>query len=339
MNHIVVRRPDDFHLHVRQEAMLLRVLPSTTKVFARALIMPNTNPPIKTDVDALRYKQDIQNCIPLKHSFEPLMTIKLGDWTTRDDIIKAKRAGVIAGKLYPEGVTTNSEDGVKHIASLYDVFSAMQDCDMVLCLHGEKPDAFCLDREVEFLKDVMFLVDCFPKLRIVLEHITTTAAANYVMSAPQNVVATITVHHLMITLDDVIGGMLKPHLFCKPIAKRPQDRETLRRMLAGNPKFFLGTDSAPHAPEKKVCESGCAGIFSASVAMPLLAQIFEEEGILDKLQSFTSVNGALFYGLPFNDGEISLIKREWIVPDEVGGIVVPFMAGQILAWDVEPNDT
>jgi dihydroorotase len=291
--------------------------------------MPNTTKPILTARDAVRYREEIIFETPVW--FKPLMTIKLVRSTTPEVIADAKDAGVVAGKVYPEGVTTNSDDGVRNVKELYGVFEAMEKAGMILCLHGEVPDAFCLDREDAFLLALEDIATTFPKLKIVLEHITTASAAHVVTVLPANVAATITVHHLFITLDDVIGGMLSPHNFCKPVAKRPHDREALlRAAVSGNPKFFLGTDSAPHAAEKKECASGCAGCFTAPMALPALASIFDREGALNKLEAFTSTFGAEFYGLPLNEGEISLVKEDWRIPQVCG--VVPFMAGKTLSW-------
>lgn len=332
MDTITIRRPDDMHVHLREGHMLSRVLFFTEIAFARALVMPNLSKPILTAADAIDYRNTIMEARSRK--FEPLMTIKLVASTTPEIVRGAKEAGVIAGKFYPEGVTTNSEDGVRDVESLYPVFEAMEECGMVLCLHGELPGAFCLDREGLFLPSLERIAEDFPGLKIVLEHVTTSEAVTAVALLPNNVAATITVHHLVLTLDDVVGGFLQPHHFCKPIAKRHLDRERLLAIAtSGNPKFFLGTDSAPHAVGKKECASGCAGVFSAPVALEVLCEVFEKQDALDKLEAFTSEFGAKFYGLPLNEEFINIHREEWTVP-EFYGMVRPFKAEETLSWRI-----
>jgi dihydroorotase len=308
--------------------------------------MPNTEPPVLTGADAERYRKEIVSALPLDAAgasgasgagFEPLMTIKLVPSTTPAVVRDAAAAGVVAGKLYPEGVTTNSSDGVRDVMALRDVFAAMSDAGMVLCLHGESPDAFCLDREAQFLAEVLpSLARSFPDLRIVLEHVSTAAAVDWVRGWDGgNVAATVTVHHLLLTLDDVVGGMLAPHHFCKPVAKRPADRAAIvAAAVSGDPRFFLGTDSAPHARAAKESAHGCAGVFTAPVALPVLATVFEEQGALDALDAFCSAHGAAFYGLPPATGTVRLVRSPWTVPSEVDGIV-PFRAGTTLPWRVD----
>jgi dihydroorotase len=245
---------------------------------------------------------------------------------------------VVAGKLYPEGVTTNSSDGVRDVLALADVFAAMSDAGMVLCLHGESPDAFCLDREESFLAEVLpALAQSFPELRIVLEHVSTAAAVDWVRRwEGGNVAATVTVHHLVLTLDDVVGGLLAPHHFCKPVAKRPADRSAIvAAAVGGDPRFFLGTDSAPHVRAAKESAHGCAGVFTAPVALPVLATVFESEDALDALDGFCSGHGAAFYGLAPNPGTVRLVREPWTVPAEIDGIV-PFRAGTTLPWRIDP---
>jgi len=307
--------------------------------FGRVLVMPNLTPPVKTGEEAFKYREDI---LALRReqgfpkSFEPLMTIKITGDTTPEIVREAHARCAIAGKLYPEGVTTNSEDGVRDLFALAPVFKAMEDVGMVLSLHGETPGVFCMDREIAFLSTFGAIAMQFPKLRIVLEHITTQQAVKTVKGLPNNVAATITVHHLVLTLDDVVGGMLNPHNFCKPIAKSPDDREVLREAaISGNPKFFLGTDSAPHVRAKKECASGCAGVYTAPVAMPILAQVFEEENALGMLADFTSTFGAKFYRLPTPLGKLRLEKGDpWVIPDCYGDIV-PLWAGREINWRAE----
>jgi dihydroorotase len=268
------------------------------------------------------------------------MTIKIVPSTTPATIREAKAAGVVAGKLYPEGVTTNSSDGVRDFMELADVFGAMAEAGLVLCLHGETPDAFCLDREEAFLAEVLpTIAASFPGLRIVLEHVSTAAAVEWVRGqAPagaHDVAATITVHHLLLTLDDVVGGMLAPHHFCKPVAKRPADRAAIvAAAVSGDPRFFLGTDSAPHLRAAKEAAHGCAGVFTAPVALPLLAARFDEHDALDRLEAFCSGHGARFYGLPGNEGTVQLVREPWTVPADCAG-VVPLAAGTTLPWRVE----
>lgn len=341
---LTICEPDDFHVHLRRGAMLHNVLPHTAEHFARALVMPNTDPPILTAEDVVAYEEEILSACSGRYRgyFEPLMTIQIVPQTTPAQVKAADRAGAVAGKIYPRGVTTNSQNGVMNYQALAPVFQAMQDYGMVLSLHGESPDpeVFCLDREAVFLETLNWIAEHFPGLRIVLEHVTTAAAVKVVLDLPENVAATVTVHHLILTLDDVVGGKLKPHYFCKPLAKRPEDRAAIvQAALNGNPKFFLGTDSAPHSRQAKECAACSAGIFTAPVALPMLAEFFNGHHALDKLEDFTSVFGANFYGLPSNTDTLTLALNEDAgqaaeVPAEYGG-VVPFTYGSgHLTWSV-----
>jgi dihydroorotase len=347
---VTLRRPDDFHLHLRDGDLLAAVLPSSSAVFGRGLVMPNIEPPVLTGDDAERYRKQVVGARPATDAerFEPLMTIKIVASTTRRVVDEARAAGVVAGKLYPEGVTTNSADGVRDVMALGEVFQAMSVAGMVLCLHGETPDTFCLDREGRFVDEVLpYLAGTFPDLRIVLEHVSTAAAVAWIRAQPAStgrrtgrrtgVAATVTVHHLLLTLDDVVGGMLSPHHFCKPVAKRPEDRAAIvAAATSGDPRFFLGTDSAPHLRGAKECAQGCAGVFTAPVALPLLAELFDDRGVLDRLDDFCSGFGADFYGLPRNEGTVRLVREPWVVPDELAGIV-PLRAGATLPWRVDPS--
>ncbi len=334
MTQLTIRKPDDMHLHLRQGEMLKSVLPATTEQFARAVIMPNTLPPVLTPADVLRYRSEIKDALPAQSDFEPLMTFKIVPSTTPEMILELKKVGVVAGKLYPEGVTTNSEDGVSDIKALYPVYQAMAEANMVLCLHGEVPGVFCMDRESAFLDTLKLLATDFPTLKIVLEHATTADAIKAVKALGPNVAASLTVHHLAITLDDVVGDKINPHNFCKPIAKRPKDRETLlKAATSGSAKFFLGTDSAPHTVESKECACGAAGVFTAPVVLPVLAELFESVNALAKLEGFVSGHGAEFYGLDLNSATIKLVKKPWVVQVTYGG-VVPFMAGKTLEWQI-----
>jgi len=337
---IELTMPNDMHLHLRQDEVLRVVLPHTTRQFGRALIMPNTKPAILTATDVDRYRREIL-AASADPNFEPLMTIQILESTTREIVREAYVHGATAGKVYPDGVTTNSEGGVTDFSSLYPALEEMEKTGMVLCLHGEVPgkDVFCLDREAQFLTTLEQLASDFPALKIVLEHVTTNEAVKIIETLPSNVAATITVHHLFLTLNDVVGGFIQPHHFCKPIAKRPDDREALlKAAMSGNPKFFLGTDSAPHTVESKECSGGCAGIFTAPVALPLLASLFEQHGSLHRLEGFTSTFGCSFYGLPQNERRITLKKQNWNVPHCIKGEekieVVPFMSGETISWQV-----
>ncbi len=339
---VTIRRPDDFHVHFREGQMLKDVAPLTAKNFGRALVMPNLKQPILNGAMVHEYRQEIMEATR-GLGFTPLMTIKITAATTPKTIRDGQDFGVIAGKLYPEGVTTNSEDGVRNVKDLYLVFAEMERVGMVLSIHGEKPTAFVLDREKEFLPDVQEIVRTFPKLKVVLEHITTVEAVEFVESAREGVAATITIHHLLITLHDLLcfkrGGneFLNPHLYCKPIAKYPRDREALvGAALSSNPKFFFGSDSAPHPRGNKESGCGCAGVFTAPVALPLLVKFFIKYQAFEKLEPFTSEFGARFYGLRvLNLGTITLEKKEWLVPGEHAfGGVVPFMSGEKIAWQI-----
>lgn len=339
-----LRRPDDFHVHLRDGEMLRQVARHTASQFARALVMPNV-PPIDTGPQAERLRSEIfQHVSP--SSFTPLMAIRLTGSTTPETIHEAKRCGVVAAKVYPQGVTTGSHGGVtiEQLQQMGAVFAAMQDVGMVLCWHGEFPGPGWLRAEQRMLPEIRKVVDDFPRLRQVLEHISTREGVEWVRRCPDTVAGTITVHHLYLTLDDLggrgkygRGGMLQPHYFYAPIAKEDADRETLTEAaIEPSGKFFLGTDSAPHPIDRKFnVDAGCcaAGVFSAPVAMAALASKFEERDALDRLEDFTSVYGARFYGLPLNEGSIVLEKQVWAVPETVAGMV-PFLAGEPLSWRV-----
>ncbi len=339
MQTLIIRRPDDFHVHFRQGDMLLHVASETADVFARAMVMPNTDPAIANGDDVDRYRREIRRALEGKllgnPDFCPLMTFKITPLTTAEDVLSAQQYNAVAGKLYPDGVTTGSEGGVRDFKALYPIFELMSKQRLVLSIHGELPDAFCLDREEQFLEVLDEIINDFPDLRIVMEHLSTEAAVTAVREWPDTVAATITVHHLELTLDDLAGGHLNPHYFCKPLVKYPHDRDALlAAALSGNPKFFLGTDSAPHAVNKKECACGCAGVYTAPVAMPVLAEIFEKNDALDKLEAYTSQYGAEFYGLSLNDGTITLVKEDWVV-EQTHPELVPYKIGQALHWKVQ----
>jgi len=335
---ISLRRPDDFHLHVRQESLLRAVVPETARVFGRALIMPNTVPPVATAQQVETYRERVREAAAAWPHFEPLMTFKLselsvGNWDLQA-ILQAKERGLVAAKYYPEGATTNSEDGVRDARTLYPMFEVMQDADLVLAVHGEDPAAFCLNRESAFLPVFERIARDFPRLRIVLEHVSSREGVEMVRALPATVAATVTLHHLVLTLDDVAGGLLAPHHFCKPVVKSPEDRDSLRAaVFSGNPKFFFGSDSAPHLKESKESAHGSAGIYTAPVLMPALAELFSSFEVIDRLEGFTSSFGADFYRLPRSADRIVLEPAPFTVPDELDG-VVPFRAGERLGWTV-----
>ncbi|MFA6622811.1 MAG: dihydroorotase [Fibrobacteraceae bacterium] len=323
--------PDDFHVHLRQDAALADYTRDVAREFGRVLVMPNTVPPLTTVAGILDYKRKILDAAP---GLVPLMTFKLSPAYSEDVLVSLKKAGVVAGKYYPAGVTTNSQDGVSDFESVLPVIARMERLGFVLCIHGEEPGAFCLDRETEFISRVEYLAEHYPKLRIVFEHLSTAKAVEAVKRLSANVAATITVHHLLHTLDDVIGGSLRPHHFCKPLPKRPEDRDALRAAaFSGNPKFFLGTDSAPHTQDKKECPCGAAGVYSVPVAVPILIQLFEKFGKMDRLPDFVAGFGADFYGLPRNTQTRTYVRRPWVVPESVHG-VVPLAAGMTLDWSL-----
>ncbi|MBP7862815.1 dihydroorotase [bacterium] len=333
-----IRKIDDMHVHLRQGEMLESVLPYTAMQCERALVMPNLTPPILNANDVINYRQQIMEVLSKSKGkfFAPLMTFKIVPSTSAAEIDGLKQAGTIAGKLYPDGVTTNSEGGVSDFKALYPVYKAMEESGLVLCLHGEMPHAFSLDREFEFLSVLKDIALNFPKLRIVLEHATTKDAIDCVKALPVNVACSLTVHHMYLTLDDIIGDRLNPHAFCKPVAKRPTDRlAIIDAALSGNPKFFLGSDSAPHAISAKENACGAAGVYTAPVLVPALCQIFEDYGTISKLEAFTSQFAAEFYNLPLNQHSIEIAKEPWTVPDTCGE-VKPFLAGQTLNWQVKP---
>lgn len=335
MKDLILPFPDDFHAHLRQGAPLTDYVHDLVRQFGRAIVMPNTVPPMTSAAAIAAYKQEILNAAAdVAPDFEPLMTFKLNPNYTEQDLRDMMAVGVVAAKYYPAGVTTNSQDGVSDFESVFPVISMMEKLGLVLCVHGEEPGAFCLEREGKFITRVERLSKEFPNLKIVFEHLSTAAAVEVVKSLPRNVAATITVHHLIHSLDDVIGDALRPHHFCKPLPKYPSDREALRAAaFSGNPKFFLGTDSAPHAREKKECCCGAAGVYSAPVAIPLLVREFERAGALDKLPNFVGGFGADFYGLPRTKKTMTLRREPWIVPDIVNG-VVPLAAGETLDWKI-----
>jgi dihydroorotase len=340
---LTILAPDDWHLHFRDGEMLDETVPETARCFKRAIVMPNTVPPITTADMAMAYKERIIASRPAGNDFEPLMTLYLTDQTTPEEIAKAKASGVVAAKLYPAGATTNSSAAVNSVDALQPVFAAMQAEGMLLLIHGEVTDSHIdiFDREKVFIETHLSrIVSNNPDLKVVLEHITTADAAEFVLNASDNVAATITPQHLLLNRNDLLVGGIRPHNFCLPVLKRNTHQQALRDAVAtGTPKIFLGTDSAPHEKDKKENACGCAGCYSAWSAIELYAQIFEELGVLDKLEAFTSHYGPDFYGLPRNTGSITLIKEQWKVPEEIqlpnGHPIVPFYAGETIDWKVK----
>lgn len=343
MTHLTITTPDDWHLHFRDNDMLAETVPATSRCFNRAIVMPNLVPPV-TDLQlANSYRERIERAIPLGQQFTPLMTLYLTNSTTPEIIHEARQGGIVASKLYPAGATTNSEDGVSSLRTLYPVFQAMSDCGMLLLVHGEVTESHIdiFDREKEFIEQhLRQIVADFPKLKVVLEHITTQDAAEFVADAGDNVAATITPQHLLLNRNDLLVGGIKPHNYCLPVLKRNTHQEALRAMVkSGNKKFFLGTDSAPHEKHKKESACGCAGCYSAWSAIELYAQVFEDLDALQHFEAFASFNGADFYGLPRNTSTITLVQEEWTVPEFInlpnGNPIVPFFAGQSLHWKLQ----
>lgn len=338
---VTLRRPDDLHVHLRDGMMLRNVCGWTSRHFARALVMPNV-PAIHTGEEAIAYRDRIEKAAG--NNFKVISCIKLTHRTTPSVIREASELGILCAKLYPSGVTNASHDGIEDPWAIRPIYEAMADCGMVLCVHGEEPSAFILDREEAYLGVVSRIAREYSGLRVVLEHITTAGSVHLVAKGPPNLACTITAHHLELTLDDVLSGGIHPHHFCYPVAKRPVDREFLVEAAMGEygDRFIFGSDSAPHRREDKESACGCAGVFSAPVAMSVLAELFlgEDSSAEDiaRLQSFTSERGADFYGLPRNEGTLTLARRPWVVPEIIGG-VVPFRAGETLEWQVVDRET
>ena len=331
---LTIRRPDDWHVHLRDGEMLRKVAPYTARQFARAIVMPNLVPPITTVEAAEAYRERIREAAG--RGFEPLMTCYLTDQTNADEIERGHKEGVwIAAKLYPAGATTNSASGVTDIRNIYPALERMQSIGMVLCVHGEvtDPEVDVFDREAVFIDRVLSQVAAdFPALKVVFEHITTAEAAAFVESSGDNIGATVTPQHLIINRNAIFAGGLRPHAYCLPVAKREKHRLAVRKAAtSGSAKFFLGTDSAPHSREAKESACGCAGLFNAPFATESYATVFEEEGALDRLEAFASVNGARFYGLPLKQETVTLERMEQAVPNEIEGLV-PFLAGETLRW-------
>lgn len=342
MTRLTITKPDDMHLHLRDGDAMRAVLPHTVERFSRAIVMPNLRPPITTTAMALAYRQRIIAALPAGATFEPLMTLYLTDNTDPAEIARAKASGIVhAVKYYPAGATTNSDSGVTDLNKVHGVLEAMEDAGMPLLVHGEvtwqEVDVF--DREHIFLDRVLApLLQRYGKLKLVVEHITTREAVRFVLGTPARVAATITAHHLLLNRNALFSGGMRPHHYCLPILKRETHRNALiEAALSGNPKFFLGTDSAPHSRVTKECDCGCAGMYTAHAGIELYAEIFAANGALDRLEAFASAHGAAFYGLPISRETITLVKEPSPVPKEFAfgdETLVPFRAGDQVGWSV-----
>ena len=338
---LTITRPDDWHIHFRDGAAMQSVLPDTARVFGRAIAMPNLKPPVVSVADAAAYRERML-AAAAGTSFVPLMTLYLTDNTTPEEIRRARASGFVhAVKYYPAGATTNSDSGVTDLTKAYPAIAAMEEAGMPLLLHGEvvDPEVDVFDREAVFIeRHLARLMKDFPRLKIVLEHITTRQAADFVAAAPSSVAATITVHHLLYNRNAMFKGGIRPHLYCLPVLKRePHRRALIAAAISGNPKFFLGTDSAPHAVGAKEAACGCAGIYSAHAAIELYAEAFEDAGALDKLEAFASFYGADFYSLPRHTDTIMLKRESWEAPSSLAlgnGTLVPLRAGEVIRWRV-----
>jgi dihydroorotase len=343
MNKLTILRPDDWHLHLRDGEALRSVLPDTARQFARAIVMPNLRPPVTTTEQAIAYRQRILDALPAGSRFEPLMTLYLTDITPAEEIVKAKASGFVHGvKLYPAGATTNSDSGVTSLEKCSKALAAMEKHGMPLLVHAEVTDADIdvFDRERVFIdRHMRPLVERYPALKVVFEHITTRDAAEFVASAPCHIGATITAHHLLMNRNAMFAGGMRPHHYCLPVLKREEHRLALvRAATSGSAKFFLGTDSAPHPKSAKESACGCAGMYTAHAAIEFYAEVFEQAAALDKLEAFASVHGADFYGLPRNQELVTLVKESWTVPDELklgDDALVPFRAGLPVGWKLQ----
>ncbi len=343
MDRLTIRRPDDWHLHLRDGAVLAAVLPESSRDFARAIVMPNLAPPVLTAADARAYRGRVMAALPEGSEFEPLMTLYLTEGTDPDDVAAGHAEGLVtAVKLYPAGATTNSASGVRDMDKALPALERMAEIGLPLCVHGEvtAPEVDIFDREAVFLETVLDpLRRRVPGLRVVLEHVTTAEGVSYVRSN-DGVGATITAHHLVLNRNHILAGGIRPHYYCLPVAKREKHRRALvEAATSGDGDFFLGTDSAPHVDAAKETSCGCAGCFTAPVAMPLLAHVFEEAGALDRLEAFASSNGAAYYGLPRNDGALTLEKSPLDAPPKIvtgDGPVTVFDPGFTIAWRVAP---
>ena len=342
MTTLTITRPDDWHVHLRDGDALKTTVADISRYFGRAIVMPNLVPPVTNAELAQHYHQRIMAEKPAEH-FQPLMVLYLTDNTTAEDIKQAKASGIVyAAKLYPAGATTNSSSGVTSVDNIADVLAAMQEVDMPLLIHGEVTDNHIdiFDREAVFIDTILKpLVASYPNLKVVLEHITTKNAVEFVKQANENVAATITVHHLLYNRNHMLVGGIRPHYFCLPILKRNIHQQALiEAATSGSSKFFLGTDSAPHPKHAKESSCGCAGAYTAHAAIELYAEVFEQENALDKLEGFASLHGPAFYNLPVNSDKITLEKTTWNVPETLNfgnDVVVPIRANDTIAWQVK----
>ena len=342
MEQITFTRPDDWHLHVRTGAMLKTVIPHTARQFSRAIIMPNLTPPVITVEHAEQYRQEIIQAIPENLNFQPLMTLYLTDSMTVSEIKKAAESPIIfACKLYPAGATTNSDSGVSKLSNIYSILELMQEYNIPLLIHGEVtfPECDIFDRERVFIDTILTKITTdFPELRIVLEHITTEEAVQFVQTASEKIAATITPQHLVFNRNAILVGGVRPHHYCLPIIKREKHRQALiTAATSGHPKFFLGTDSAPHFQSKKENYCGCAGCYSAHAAIELYAEVFDDSNKLDNLETFASFNGPDFYGLPRNTEKITLRRNNWIAPEYYSvnsDRLIPLKAGETITWQL-----
>jgi dihydroorotase len=340
MRQLTLKRPDDWHLHLRDGAAMASVLADSARCFGRAIVMPNLKPAVRTTQQALHYRERILAALPEGSAFEPLMTLYLTDDTSQEEIARAKLSGrVFAVKLYPAGATTHSDEGVSRISRCFHALEKMQQMGLPLLVHGESTDPAIdvFDREKAFLEETLGpLLERFPELKVVLEHITTRDAVQFVEVTGANVGATITAHHLLMNRNALFLGGIRPHHYCLPVLKREEHREALvEAATSGNPKFFLGTDSAPHSRPAKEADCGCAGIYTAHAALEFYAIAFEEAGALERLEGFASEFGPQFYGLPANRDTVTLVREEWKVPETLSfgaERLVPLRAGEILPW-------
>jgi dihydroorotase len=346
MKSLTITRPDDWHVHVRDGELLRLVVPDTASQFSRAIIMPNLNPPVATTDQAGQYRDRILAAVPEGLDFKPLMTLYLTEETTPDEIVRAKASGFVHGlKWYPAGATTNAQHGVRTIEKCYPVLAAMEEQELALLIHAETTDPAVdiFDREAVFIdRNLAPVIERFPNLKVVIEHLTTRQAVQFVQDASPHVAGTITAHHLLVNRSAMFAGGLRPHLYCLPVLKREEHRLALvEAATGGNPGFFLGTDSAPHSRQAKETACGCAGIYTAHTAIELYAEVFETAGSLEHLESFASFHGADFYGLPRNSQQITLEKSAWQVPESFhfgDDTVIPFRSGETINWRLQvPN--
>ena len=326
---VTFRAPDDMHIHLRQGSELKKYARRAAKVFARAVVMPNVKPPITTPAGLISYRNEIQRCTT---GFQPLMTFKLVAGLNANQVAGLKDSGAVAGKYYPEGVTTNSEDGIRNTGELFPILEAMEEMDIILCVHGEKPGDPILTREQSFIPEFEQIVKKFPRLRIVFEHVSTKEAVAFVRNMPDSIAATVTVHHLLFTLEDMMASGFYPELYCKPVVKHASDMEAIRQaVLEGGSKFFFGSDSAPHPRAAKSKAPVASGVYSSPVALPLLIDFFDSHGALGKLEDFVSRFGAEFYRLPLNEGRSEWQRISDKVPRAIDG-AIPLLAGKTVSW-------